>query len=358
MIVTQVFNVSGKTTVDDDIIFCRHLWFTNPAESKLVIIPKKGAKPGALRMLKIVANDINAVAAAGHAEITWNLDNDLTAPLVENGLDPETPLSVAPLPLQPSKVGTNGSPDFPAPIIPCPLKDPNIASPNFCPFPVDLAGMYPKATNGGDGKAGGRGGKGVSGLNAPVLEIWTNGIAGDIEIDLRGQSGGQGGDGGKGQFGGRGQDGAAAVPGTDTNWLGIPSLACKEPAGLGGDGGRGGNAGCGGDGGDGGNGGVLKVFYTTGVNLSLLHPELTRGFGGNPGNPGKPGKGGAPGNPGINLPPCPATTLSSQQGEDGEFCRQGDAGKGGISQKGLDGKDGQYWPYQVVDLPHVPSLWP
>jgi hypothetical protein len=357
MIVTQVFTVTGKTTVDDDLIFCRHLVFADPVEAKLVIIPKKGAKPGALRMLKIVANDINAVLAP-KAEITFNLDNDLTAPIVENGLDPETPLSVPPLPLQPSKVGGKGNPDWAVPLLPCPLKDPSIASPNFCPIPVDLPGTYPKATDGGNGKPGGKGGKGVDGLRAPILEIWTNGIAGDIEIDLRGQSGGQGGLGGSGQFGGRGQDGAVAVPGTETTWLGVPNPICKEGAGLGGTGGMGGNAGCGGDGGDGGDGGVFKVFYTAGVNLAKFHPNVTRGFGGSPGSPGNPGKGGAPGNPGLNLPPCPATTLLSQKGPDGDMCRQTEGGKGGISQKGNDGKDGQIFQWQVTALPHVASLWP
>ncbi|HKT21261.1 MAG TPA: hypothetical protein VJR06_01370 [Nitrososphaerales archaeon] len=357
MIVQEIFTVGpGKTNVSDDIIFCRQLVFS-PGEARLVIVPKTGAKPGALRMLKIVANNITVLPGSS-PEITWNLDGDATVPLLENGLDPETPLTVAPLPLQPTKVGAKGNPDFPAPLIPCPLKDPNIASPNFCPVPVDLPGMFPKATDGGNGKPGGRGGKGVNGLRAPILEIWTTGIGGAIEVDLRGQSGGQGGDGGSGQFGGRGQDGAIAVPGTDTSWTGIPNPVCKEPAGLGGDGGSGGNSGCGGDGGDGGNGGVLKVFYTASVDLTKLHRNLVRGFGGNAGNPGKPGKGGDPGNPGVNLPPCPATTPVSQKGEDGDMCGQSDTGKGGIAQKGQDGNDGQYWQWQINTLPHVPSLFP
>jgi hypothetical protein len=102
MIVQEIFTVIGKTYVDDDIIFCRHLVFTTPGECSLVILPKKGAPPGAQRMLKIVTDEINSVLAAGVAEITYNLDNDITVPLLDNGLDPETP----PLPvIQPRTCG-------------------------------------------------------------------------------------------------------------------------------------------------------------------------------------------------------------------------------------------------------------
>src|SRR5438552_18660445 len=120
MIVQDIFAVSGKTNVDDDIIFCRRLQFLTPLESRLVIVPKKGALPGAQRMLKIVADVVDATTAPGVAEITYNLDGDVTLPLVENGLDPETP----PLPTLPLTTGAKGGPDlWQGPLLP--------ASPNF-----------------------------------------------------------------------------------------------------------------------------------------------------------------------------------------------------------------------------------
>jgi hypothetical protein len=346
MIVTQVYTVTGKTYVDDDIIFCRHLVFATPGECRLVIIPKKGALPGAQRVLKIVTDDVNSVLAGGVAEITYNLDGDITVPLIENGLDPETP----PLPTLPSKTGAKGSPDF----LLGPL-DP--ASPNFVPI-IDI-GAFPKATAGGDGKDGGKGGKGVKGGRGPILEIWTKQIIGDVEIDLRGQGGGDGGQGGAGQYGGAGQTGSTGVAGVDSNWLGVPSAVCKQPPGMGGDGGRGGNAGCGGDGGDGGDGGVFKVFFLAGADLTKFHRELQGGKGGNPGPAGNPpGKGGKAGPNGINIAQC-TSPLGAQDGPDGSPCRQDtDSGKGGISQPGTDGKDGQYYQYQITAIPHVPALWP
>src|SRR5712664_2949155 len=185
MIVTPLYTVSGKNYVDDDIIFTRRLQFVTTGEATLVIIPKKGALPGAQRVLKIVADVVDATTAPGVAEITYNLDGAVTLPLIDNGLDPETP----PLPTLPSKTGAKGSPDF----LLGPLQP---ASPNFIPI-VDI-GAFPKATAGGDGADGGKGGKGVNGVRAPILEIWTKQILGDIEIDLRGQGGGDGGQGGAG----------------------------------------------------------------------------------------------------------------------------------------------------------------
>jgi hypothetical protein len=352
MIVQEIFTVIGKTYVDDDIIFCRHLVFTTPGECSLVILPKKGALPGAQRMLKIVTDEINSVLAPGVAEITYNLDGDITVPLLDNGLDPETP-PLPVIPPSPSKTGAKGGPDFwQGPIPPA-----DTATPNFW-LPDPIGGSYPKAEDGGDGKAGGKGGKGVKGVNGPTLEIWVKQINGDVEIDLKGQQGGDGGQGGNGQFGGKGQNGALAVSAIDSNWLGVPTSVCKEGPGLGGTGGRGGNAGCGGDGGDGGNGGNLKVFFVAGADLTKLHRNLQKGVGGSPGHPGTEGKGGPAGTPGVNITPC-LPALSSQDGPGGDPCRQGDAGeKGGISQSGKDGKDGQYITYQVTSLPHVSSLWP
>jgi hypothetical protein len=349
MIVQEIFTVTANTDVDDDIIFCRRLQFVGPG-AQLVIKPKKGAPLGAQRMLKIVADVIDTSTLAGSTgEITYNLDGDylplIELPVTDTGIDPETQ----------AKTGNDGSPNFnqgPLPII-------DIASPNFDPLldPLHWVGSFPKALAGGDGKAGGKGGKGVRGANAPILEIWTKEITGDLTLDLVGQKGGLGGKGGNAQLGGNGQMGSTAVPGTDSNWLGVPSLVCKQGPGMGGDGGRGGNAGCGGDGGDGGNGGIVKVFHTAAVNLAKLHPQVQKGLGGKTGPPGKEGKGGKSGPAGLNVAPC-GTALSAQDGPGGDPCRQDTGKEGGISQDGLDGKDGEYQTFLVSNIPHVAALFP
>ena len=178
MIITQIFTVQGNTDVEDDIIFCRRLVFIGPS-AQLVIKPKKNAPPGAPRILKIVANVIDSTLAGGSGEITYNLDGDyfpaVELPIGNNGIDPETQ----------AKTGDDGKPSFnQGPILP------DIASPNFDPILDALnLGNYPKATNGGDAAAGGRGNKGVNGTNAPIVEIWTTEINGKLALDLRGQQG-------------------------------------------------------------------------------------------------------------------------------------------------------------------------
>jgi hypothetical protein len=345
MIVTPIFTVTGNTDVDDDIIFCRRLEFIAPLP-KLVIKPKKGAPPGAPRILKIVTDVISTVLAGGPGEITYNLDGDYfpiyQLPVGDTGLDPETQ----------AKNGEDGSPSFNH----GPLPLPELASPNFDPILDALKfGSFPKATDGGHGAGGGRGGKGVKGTQAPLVEIWVKQIDGDLNIDLRGQQGGKGGKGGNGQFAGNGQVGASSVPGTEESWIGVPNPVCKQGPGLGGDGGKGGNAGCGGDGGDGGNGGTIKIFYTSGVNLAKIHPQLQKGIGGPVGDAGMPGKGGKSGPPGIQLPPC-LPALNSQNGPDGSRCVS--EGRGGVAQPGTDGLDGQYITYAVNNIPQMPGLWP
>ena len=348
MIVTQIFTVTGNTDVDDDVIFCRRLEFIGVA-AQLVIKPKKGAPLGAQRILKIVTNVINTTLAGGSGEITYNLDGDflpsIELPIGDLGLDPETQ----------AKTGDDGTPSFNQ----GPLPPADIASPTFDAIldPLHFVGNYPKATDGGNGKPGGRGGKGVNGANAPIVEIWTTEIDGKLILDLRGQQGGVGGKGGNGQFGGNGQMGSTAVPGTDETWLGVPNPVCKQGPGLGGDGGKGGNAGCGGDGGDGGNGGTVKLFYTSGVNLANVTTNLTKGLGGQPGSPGNPGNGGKSGPPGANLPPC-LPALNSQDGPNGSTCiREGDK-QTGVAQPGANGVDGQFYKYPVTAIPQMPGLFP
>jgi hypothetical protein len=350
MIVTQIFTVTGNTDVDDDIIFCRRLEFIGPG-AQLVVRQKKGSPQGAQRILKIVANVINTTLAGGSGEITFNLDTDFfpsyEIPLGGNsGLDPETQ----------AKTGDDATQSFNQG--PIPLAD--IASPNFDLIldPLHYVGSSPKALDGGNGKPGGRGNKGLNGSNGPIVEIWTTEINGDLVLDLRGQQGGIGGKGGNGQIGGNGQMGSAGVPGTDTTWLGVPNLTCKQRPGIGGNGGMGGNAGCGGDGGDGGNGGVVKVFYTSTVNLAKLKPFIQKGKGGQPGSPGKAAKGGKSGPAGANFPPC-LPALTSQDGANGEPCVFEPGEKQiGIAQPGADGLDGQFVTYAIKNIPQMPGLFP
>jgi hypothetical protein len=350
MIVTEIFTVTGNTDVDDDIIFCRRLAFVGP-NAQLVIKPKKGAPQGAQRILKIVTNVIDSTLAGGSGEITYNLDGDYfpnyeTPVTGDLGLDPETQ----------AKTGDDGTPSFNQGPIPLP----DIASPNFDIIldPLHFVGNYPRALDGGSGKPGGRGNKGVNGVNAPIVEIWVTEIDGKLVLDLKGQQGGIGGKGGNGEIAGNGQAGSVAVPGTDTTWLGIPNLTCKQGPGLGGDGGKGGNAGCGGDGGDGGNGGTAKIFYTSAVNLANVTPNLQKGKGGQPGSPGIAGKGGKSGPAGANLPPC-LPALVSQDGADGDPCLSdiGDK-RGGVAQPGADGIDGKYYTYPIKAIPQMPGLFP
>lgn len=338
MINTPIVNVLGNYDVTDDVIFCDLLQFTG-LSPQLVIRPMPGAKPGAPRLLKIVASVINTTGSTG-ATITYNQDNNFELPAgnTPSFADPTTA----------AKKGDAGNPNFDQ----GPLPPASVASPNFNIIldPLGYVGPYPKGANGGDGAPGGRGGDGNQGLNGPMLEIWTTRIIGSLTLDLRGQQGGDGGNGGNGQFGGAGQGGSVAVPGTDTSWTGVPYLVCNQQAGLGGDGGRGGNAGCGGSGGNGGNGGSLKIFYTSGVTLASFTPLLTGGAGGSPGLPGKPGKGGAAGTPGVNVPPC-LPPQASQDGPGGDACSSENKRGGAISQQGVAGTSGTYKSYPINKLP-------
>jgi hypothetical protein len=359
MIKQFIFTVTANTDVDDDVIFCNRLVFVG-LHPQLVIRPKKGAPPGAQRLLKIVADTIDTQGASD-PEITYNLADDFTyiepvpggpetqvpvleLPVGDCGLDPETQAT-------PGRKGISDFEHFPLP--------PDVASPNF-QNPLDpstlLPGAYPKARDGGDGKPGARGKEGVNGINAPILEIWTKEIVGNkLTLDLRGQKGGQGGKGAIGQNGGNGELGSAYVPGTDSNWLGVPSVICVQGPGLGGDGGRGGDAGCGGDGGNGGNGGVVKVFYVSGVDLTKFVPMIEKGKGGNAGPAGSPGKGGNAGPAGFSLAPC-TPALSSSGGPDGNNCPRGEGRQGGVARDGDDGLDGYVVMNMVTDIPRISWL--
>jgi hypothetical protein len=344
MINVPIYTVTGNTDITDDVLFCGLLEFTGP-DAQLVIKPMPGAKPGARRMLKIVANVIDMTLAGGSGEITFNLDGDylpyVELPIGDNGLDPETP----------AKPGDPGTPSYNL----GPLPPADVATPNFTPLnPLTYVGSYPKAQNGGDGAPGARGNRGTDGTDGPILEIWTTAINGKLTLDLRGQVGGVGGNGGNGEGGGNGQMGSAGTPGTGTSWTGVPYAECVQGPGLGGDGGKGGNAGCGGDGGDGGSGGNAKIFYTSGVNLANVVPQLQGGVGGQPGTGGTPGAGGKAGPAGTPVPPC-TTALPSQDGSGGESCRSatGDNKGGGVAKAGATGQDGQYSTYSITNLPKI-----
>jgi hypothetical protein len=358
MIKQFIFTVTGNIDVDDDVIFCNRLVFVGP-HPQLVIRRKKGALPGAQRLLKIVADTVDTQAAT-EPEITYNLADDFTyIELIQGG--PETPVPVPQLPVgdsgldpetqaTPGRKGISDFEHFPLP--------PDVASPNFDFIldPLNYVGAYPKALDGGDGKPGARGKEGVNGINAPILEIWTKEIVGSkLTLDLRGQQGGHGGKGGVGQNGGNGQAGSVGVPGTDSNWLGVPSPICVQRPGLGGDGGRGGDAGCGGDGGNGGNGGVVKVFHVTGVDLTKLISMIAKGKGGKAGPPGAPAKGGKTGPAGVNVPPC-KPALSSSDGPDGNDCPRGEGRQGGIARDGDDGLDGYVVKNIVTKIPEISWL--
>ncbi|HUK74750.1 MAG TPA: hypothetical protein VLU99_03075 [Nitrososphaerales archaeon] len=336
MINTPLVTVAGNYDVTDDIIFCNILQFVG-IQPQLVIRPVPGSKVGARRLLKIVANIIDTTGSTG-ATITYNLDNNFEVPAgnLPSFADPTTQ----------AKAGADGNPNaWQGPL-------PDTANPNFVPL-ID-PGPFPRAEDGGDGYDGGLGGLGAHGMDGPTLEIWTTNVIGSVQIDLRGQQGGNGGKGGNGQFGGAGQTGSGASQGTDTSWTGVPYFVCVQQPGIPGDGGRGGNAGCGGDGGDGGNGGFVKIFYTSGVNLAGLPTQLQGGKGGNPGNPGNPGTGGKAGPLALNIPLSCGTGQNAQDGPNGDPCGGGSDQKGGgISQPGGSGVDGTVTTYLVKNIPSV-----
>ena len=379
MIVTPIFTVLGVVTIDEDVLFCQSLTFLG-ADSKLVIVPKKNAAPGAQRMLKIVANTVDTTLCS-NAKITYNLDGDITnpGPIGPSGLDPETTPPKA-------KEGSSYIQDpldvrcfiNPADILsPQDLLDrikpeckwgdksynnsldPSTNYPNPNLFTLDAPGEYPRAADGGNGLPGGPGTNGNKGQDGPILEIWVERIAGPgLIIDLRGQQGGEGGDGGTGQHGGNGQKGSTSVSEYGETWAGIPEpySVCKQQPGRGGDGGKGGNAGIPGRGGDGGTGGTLKVLYTATAlpglpTWTVLTHGGLGGAMGKPGLPGEGGQGGPPGDnqliPGTNVSPC-LPSIGGDDGDTGDPYHPKDN-----DGKGKDGGDGLFITDQVPAIPKI-----
>lgn len=176
--------------------------------------------------------------------------------------------------------------------------------------PVASVGKAPPGETGGgegaDGKAGPDGqpgNPGYPGRSAPTIYLVVNRIeGGPLEVDLRGQAGG---DGGKGQTGG---DGGLGRPG----WHGTALLGlCRTPPGNGGSGGAAGNGGRGGEGGRGGSGGTFILMAPDAVlekMAALMYVDVRPGPGGVGGEGGEPGRPGEPAPAGRNEPPCPATS--------------------------------------------------
>jgi hypothetical protein len=180
-----------------------------------------------------------------------------------------------------------------------------------------------QGADGNAGPDGQPGNPGYSGRNAPTLYIVANRIeGGPLEIDLRGQDGGDGGRGQTGGDGGLGRPGAAALA-----MLGL----CRTPPGTGGNGGRAGNGGRGGEGGRGGNGGTVILLAPEGElekMASLLYVDVRGGKGGGGGQGGEPGLPGEPGPPGRSEAPCAAGS-GGKTGQEGKNGPQGAGGSEG-----------------------------
>ena len=170
----------------------------------------------------------------------------------------------------------------------------------------------PGETGGGEGADGKNapdgqpGNPGYPGRSAPTVYLVVNRIeGGPLEIDLRGQ---QGGDGGPGQIGGDGGLGRPGSPGSA--FLGL----CRRPPGSGGNGGGAGNGGRGGEGGRGGNGGMFVLLAPEAAlekMASMMYVDVRPGRGGDGGAGGGPGLRGEPGPPGRNESPCPPASAGS-----------------------------------------------
>lgn len=180
---------------------------------------------------------------------------------------------------------------------------------------------------GADGKAGPDGqpgNPGYPGRSAPTIYLVANRIeGGPLEIDLRGQDGGDGGKGQTGGDGGLGRPGSRAVA-----LLGL----CRTAPGNGGNGGRAGNGGRGGEGGRGGNGGTFVLLAPEAAlekMASLMYVDIRPGKGGDGGKGGEPGQPGEAGSAGRTESPC----ASASPGKPGAKGEQGP--------EGPDGADGE-----------------
>lgn len=188
-----------------------------------------------------------------------------------------------------------------------------------------------EGANGGAGTSGSQGVDGMPGQNAPDVTVFltTLGGAGNLEVDV---SGGRGGDGGVGQRGGDGGAGARGssarqargkTPFGITIWL----PACEAGPGRGGDGGLGGGGGRGGTGGVGGRGGNITICSDPAVAQVLTQAINCRTNGGAGGEGGAGGKGGGGG-------------IGGSVGQLASFCNDPGDRNGNPGPSGADGVAG------------------
>jgi hypothetical protein len=307
------FDVVGVKIYSENVLQAGTLWFKS--HSKLVLAPDR-ERHHIPTSLTIITNKIRIDDTA---EITYDLDG-------LPGFDPDTPA-----PPQSAVVG-NG-PD-------------GASSPG--------EGPYPRAKNGGDGGQGQSGKNAISGMHAPVLEIFVGQVDQDnldaLTINFRGQEGGKGGKGGNGGNGGNGQKGAAAT--SSDSWY--DGNECTREPGRGGNGGKGGSAGYPGRGGAGGNGGIIKVFTRAPSSVGGWIYIFDGGKGGPAGDPGKQGNGGAGGAQGDRDSEDACPVRSEYRGTDGPLGQSMNE----IDpdwQKNYRGNDGVVGEVEIIEIMGVPS---
>ena len=309
----SVYDVVGVVKYSSMVLQASTVKFEK--DSKLVLAPpEKNMYPP--KSLTIIADRIEVV---DHAEITYDFDG-------LPGYDPDTPA-----PPQAATVGNGAA-----------------GSSN----PVE--GSYPQAADGGPGRPGPTGIKGINGQDAPELQIFVGEIIQNypdaIKVNFKGQDGGKGGRGGNGGPGGAGQPGAASQ--TSDSWY--DGDQCDREPGKGGTGGTGGDAGFPGRGGAGGNGGIIKVFAKA---PSLPKAQswnyiVKGGAGGKAGDPGTKGAGGIGGPQGTKNDPCPERPeYRGSDGPDGQTMDDIDP-NWQTTYKGKDGADGESNTYELTGVPN------
>lgn len=188
--------------------------------------------------------------------------------------------------------------------------------------------------SGSPGVHAAHGGHGLPGGNARDVTLKAVEILVPIEVDNRGQAGGDGGKGGKG---GNGGDGGSGIHGEIHEVLFMQGMQeiwwpnCKRQPGHGGWGGPGGVGGRGGDAGPGGNGGSVSIEADRAESIFVM---TDGGMAGSAGSGGSRGIGGKRGDPGLWEAPCrspegPATQrgIDGTNGPDGESSKSGQLGR-------------------------------
>jgi hypothetical protein len=291
--------------------------------------------------------------------LTFNSGSTLLlAPSPEKGGGPPTTLTIIA-----KEINING----PASIIysfdgaPAPAYDPGTPKPPQTGtaagggdgFSASGTGPFPQAANGADGGPGMTGAKGITGFDAPEIQIFVGLVkqmpSAMLTINVKGQDGGRGGNAGIGGKGGSGQEGSPST--TSSSWY--DNSQCTQGAGKGGIGGRGGDAGFPGRGGAGGNGGIVNVF-TLATSLPVVQAWtyiVGPGKGGAPGNPGQPGKGGVGGPAGAVNSPCPPVPgFGGSNGPDGQSMNAVDP-NWSTDYAGQNGQPGYSAQYQIKQVP-------